>query len=134
MALGQLEIVNSTHDEDPDEPDEADAAASAFGIQIEGPRPGDGGGDVYLWPECLAAWAAWVAVQTQWQLGPSGHRCGLDHAGVIADLRAMGYGPGKRRSLRRIHGEILSMERAALAVWFDQVEREQRAQTRGVNG
>lgn len=66
----------------------------------------------------------WIALQSQWNRGPSGHRIGLDHKSVIADLRVMGFGFGKRRSLRRIHGEILAMERVVLHVWADQLERE----------
>lgn len=38
----------------------------------------------------------------------------------------MGYGPGKRRSLRRVYGEVLAMEREALSVVADRIERERR--------
>ena len=126
-ALGQLVYPSSEDHDQPDEDpdDEADQAAAAFGLSIDGERPADAiGGDVYLWPECLGSWAVWLALQTQWNLGPSGHRAGLDHAAVLADLRAMGFGPGKRRSLRRMHAEVLAMEGAALAAWTEQIERE----------
>jgi hypothetical protein len=102
-------------------------AAAAFGIRIEGDRPADDRTDVYLWPECAASWGAWFVVQTQWRVGPSGHRTGLDHASVLADLRSMGYGPGKRRSIRRVHSEIIAMERGALDGWAETIERDRRA-------
>ncbi len=80
--------------------------------------------EVYLWPECVGSWIAWNAVQTQWRLGPSGHRVGLDHTAVCSDLRALGYGTGKRRSLRRVLGEIIAMEGTVLEVWLEQLERD----------
>lgn len=130
-ALGQLEIeTESHHDQDDEEPDDADLAAAALGLRIESERPAGAEVDVYLWPECLRLWLAWQNVQTQWQLGPSGHRVGLNHVAVLADLRALGFGPGKRRSLHRAHGDITAMERAALGAWFEQIEREQRSKGR----
>jgi hypothetical protein len=116
--------MHPDHEHHPDEPDEADSAAAAFGIRIEGDRPADTAVDVFLWPECVEAWGVWLGLQSQWALAPSGHRCGLRHEAVLADLRVMGYGPGKRRSLRRIHGEIMAMERAALRAWAEELERE----------
>jgi hypothetical protein len=86
-----------------------------FGLEPEGPvleerEP------FYLWPENLAAWTLFMAVQTQWRSGMGG-RDGLDYAGVhivIDQHRAW------RTRRRRIFAGVQIMERACLQAWAEQ--------------
>lgn len=80
-----------------------------------------------LWPECVAVWAVWVALQTQWRYaGMGGAPTGLDYAGVTAWLQAHGYGFGRARNLRETLGHIGAMERAALSAYAEQADKKAR--------
>ncbi|MDD9883423.1 MAG: DUF1799 domain-containing protein [Gammaproteobacteria bacterium] len=46
-------------------------------------------------PENWDTVRAFVAMQTQWRYGPSGHPTGLDYAGCKAAVRALGLRWGK---------------------------------------
>lgn len=74
---------------------------------------------VWLWPENLEVWHAWLGVQTQWRVGMAG-ATGLDYAGVDAALRMSGI-RGERR--REAFGLLQLMERAALAAWAERQSR-----------
>lgn len=74
-----------------------------------------GGGDVhYLWPDNVAAWQAWISVQTQWRVGGMGGATGLDYAGVRAWLDESGAGADERRDWWQA---ICACEREVLDVW-----------------
>lgn len=73
----------------------------------------------FLWPDNVAAWRAWEAVQTQWRIGFSG-ATGLDYAGVRAYLDEIGLAGEERRE---VFAGILACERATL-----DVQAERRAQ------
>lgn len=69
----------------------------------------------YLWPCNVPTWNLWSRVQTQWRVGMAG-ATGLDYAGVWAVLHNSRLRPRQAR----LHFErIQSMERAALKVWDD---------------
>lgn len=78
----------------------------------------------YLWPECVAAWRAWIGVQTQWRSDMAGN-IGLDYAGVRADLRD-GLGLRGRR-LARMWACIKACEAATLEVWAERRKERDRA-------
>jgi len=50
---------------------------------------------VLVLPENWDALRAFIAVQTQWRYGPSGHPTGLDYAGCKVAVRALGLRWGK---------------------------------------
>ena len=83
---------------------------AAFGLVAD--RPPLAPAETFaLWPENVPAFELWLAVQTQWRMGPNGP-IGLDYAGVEAHMRC-----GLRmrpRQLRRRWGELRAMEQAAL--------------------
>jgi len=59
-------------------------------------------------PENWDALTVFIAVQTQWRYGPSGHLTGLDYSGCRAAARAMGL------KWRKVFGNLREMESAAL--------------------
>lgn len=71
--------------------------------------------DVWLWPDCLPAWAAWQAVQTQWRHSASGGITGLCYAGVRAWLCECG--PTSRAQRREFFEAIQACESATLQAW-----------------
>lgn len=71
--------------------------------------------DVWLWPDCLPAWSAWKAVQTQWRTSAAGGLTGLDYAGVRAWLCECG--PPNRAQRREFFEHIQACEAATLAAW-----------------
>jgi len=74
----------------------------------------------YLWPCNVRAWQHWQGVQTQWRTGMSG-ATGLDYAGVHAYLQTMVKSHKQRQT---IFDGIQAAERATLAVWREQAERD----------
>lgn len=70
---------------------------------------------VWLWPDCLPAWYAWQAVQTQWRIGGMGGYTGLDYAGVRAWLDECG--PDKRKTRREWFACFQACEAATLNAW-----------------
>lgn len=90
----------------------------------------DHAGTVYLWPCNVAAWNAFMGLQTQWRTGMAGPT-GLDYQGVLADLR--GGLQLRGQVLRDTWSGIKACERAVLDVWADErVQREEeRQQGRG---
>lgn len=91
-------------------------------------RPaGEAAGPVYLWPCNVAAWHAFMGVQTQWRAGPAGFT-GLDYAGVRADLLA----EHPREVVDAMWAGLKACERAVLKVWAQERERlEVERQRRG---
>lgn len=69
------------------------AVTSALGIQPEGPAADDG--PVYLWPECVGIWTAFLEARTQWRDG----MVGLYWADVLADLRERYPDDAERRDV-----------------------------------
>jgi hypothetical protein len=87
-------------------------------------RPDEGAGVVYLWPSNVAAWSAFMGVQTQWRIGMAG-ATGLDYAGVRADLLTR----MDEAQLREVWSGIQACERAVLGVWTEErlrTEQERR--------
>lgn len=76
--------------------------------------------ECFLWPQNVASWQAWQAVQTQWRSGMSG-ATGLDYAGVRAALDELGFAGDERQAAWR---GIQAAERATLEVWAERRERE----------
>ncbi len=66
-------------------PDELDEDAAAFGIKTAERRD-----ECAVLAENWDTVQAFVAVQTQWRHGPSGHPTGLDYASVRVAVAAMG--------------------------------------------
>lgn len=83
--------------------------------------PGRADGEVYLWPENVAAWGWWLELQTQWRSGMGGHT-GLDYSAALAYLREVAPNDDERREA---FDGIRACERATLDVWAEQREREQ---------
>lgn len=73
----------------------------------------------YLWPDNVAAWDHWGAVQSQWRYGGMGSATGLDYAGVRAYLDEQGL-QGEERS--DIFAGICAAERATLTAWKQKQE------------
>lgn len=128
-ALGKLQTSESDeHTTTPDE--ELDESAAAFGMRVEQSSLPDEQ-VFHLFPESLPSWLLWTTLQTQWRTaGMEGERTGLDYAGVEAYMRAMGYGPGKRRSMRRALADVQAMEVAAMNAWSE-VRRRKAGSRRG---
>ena len=47
-------------------------------------------GDLEVPPDCWPTVMAWLAVQTQWRIAPSGRAIGLDYSAVDVALRRLG--------------------------------------------
>jgi hypothetical protein len=68
---------------------------------------------VYLWPDNVAAWEAFIDLQTQWRVGFNG-RTGLDYAAVLAHLRAVVADDAERAD---IYAGVRACEGGALEAW-----------------
>jgi hypothetical protein len=78
---------------------------------------------VFLWPDCVDAFEAWIGIQTQWRKDGMGGATGLDYSGVGAYLSEHGFKTGSAR--RREAFECLqAAERATLEVWAEQRANE----------
>lgn len=78
----------------------------------------------WMLPESVPVWLLWMRLQTQWRVGPMGHRIGLDYPGVELFLRAMGYGHQRRRSFAKTLLDVQAMESAALSEWAKQAQEQ----------
>lgn len=67
-----------------------------------------------VWAENAEAVETFLALQTQWRLGPMGGYLGLDYPGVQSALAMRGVRKPAER--RRMFDDLQAMERAALAV------------------
>lgn len=74
---------------------------------------------LYLWPDNVPAWEAWLGVQTQWRVGMAG-ATGLDYAGVRAYLDEIGLDGDERSD---VFAGIQACEREVLRVWARKRER-----------
>lgn len=67
-----------------------------------------------VWSDNAETVETFLALQTQWRVGPMGGYLGLDYPGVRAALDMRGV--RKPVDRRRIFDDLQTMERAALAV------------------
>lgn len=72
---------------------------------------------MWIWPDCVPAWNAWQAVQTQWRTSMAGGCTGLDYAGVRAWLCE--FGPQNRAERREWFEHIQACEMATLRALAD---------------
>lgn len=108
MARGHLRFPDTGQ---PEPDDAVTDALAAFGLETQDAVPADD--DFYLWPENVAIFNLWLAVQTQWNTD-TGQRTGLDYAGVVACMGVMQL----RKKDRQEHFYCLQqMERATLDEW-----------------
>lgn len=107
-ALGQIE---SEAEQQQDE-SEVDSAAAAIGLAPAWPATTTE--PLYLWPENVRSWQLFIAVNTQWNVGPTG-AVGLNYLGVEVVMRR-GWRI-KRRDEQRLFNDIQIMERATLRAW-----------------
>lgn len=116
MALGQF----TSEDDAVSDQTEVASALAAFGLVQERAEPLHQ--PYWLWPENVAPWRCWQAVQTQWRHGASGPT-GLDYAGVESWLRLS-------RTPRRLHrtrlAQVQICERAALDAWDERRATQRR--------
>jgi hypothetical protein len=91
------------------------AAAAAFGIRVEDDLELDDD-EYWLWPENDAAFALWLSLQTQWNVGMKGVT-GLHYPGVEACMRLRGTRPKERAGL---FGMVQMMEQVCLEEWAQQ--------------
>jgi hypothetical protein len=88
-----------------------DEAFAAFGlVPEEAPVLED---DFFLWPENVAGFNLWLAIQTQW-LSDMGSRTGLNYPGVDIVLRHL---DAPKKEKRSYFATIQVLERAALEEW-----------------
>ena len=90
-----------------------------LGVAAEAPQ----GEEVFLWPDCVEAFEAWLGVQTQWRKDGMGGATGLDYPGVCACLSERGFKPGSQRRSETFEC-IQAAERATLEVWAEQRAEE----------
>ncbi len=83
----------------------------------------DEGDPVYLWPDCVDAWAHWQSLRTQWRTGMAG-ATGLDYAGVRAYLDEQCIEPGDER--RELFDCIRAAEAASLEAWEERRAADER--------
>lgn len=97
--------------------------AKGFNLAAFGRRTSPPGEElrVYLWPDNVATWNAWLGVQTQWRAGMSGYT-GLDYAGVVSYLRIVCRARGDQ--LAELLRGIQACEIGALRVWAEERSRE----------
>lgn len=93
---------------------------ASMGIVADKPAGLDDG-PVYLWPESVASWNAFLELQTQWRTGMGGPT-GLDYTAVLAHLAESVPRKADRRS---VYSGVRACERATLAEWARQ-RAEQR--------
>lgn len=67
-----------------------------------------------VWPENAETVATFMALQTQWRIGPMGGYLGLDYPGMQSVLAMRGVKKGKAQ--RRMFDDLQAMERAALPI------------------
>lgn len=73
----------------------------------------------HLWPENLAVWEFWRALQTQWMRGGmDGRATGLNHASVWAGIDGL-----RMRGRRWVFEVITQMEQATLEEWHEQAKQ-----------
>lgn len=70
-----------------------------------------------LRPECEAAWAAFMRVQTQWRMGFAGP-VGLDYTACEVKLKALGI------RFKSVAMDLEVIELAALAAWAEERDRD----------
>ena len=99
------------------------AKARTFGL--DAPDPDDD--TAYLWPENVAAWSAFLDLQTQWHISMAG-ATGMPASWVLADLQER-Y-PDRAERLP-IYLGVRACERAVLNAWAERREREHRAAAKG---
>lgn len=66
-----------------------------------------------MWPDNAETVATFLALQSQWRVGPLGGYLGFDYPGLQAALAMRGVKPKARRQL---FDDLQAMERAALRV------------------
>lgn len=71
--------------------------------------------EYWLWPENEEAFALWLGLQTQWNVGMAG-AVGLDYTGVEACMRMRDIGRKKRAELFAM---VQLMEQACLEEWAE---------------
>lgn len=92
-------------------------ALAAFGLAAAIQKPLQT--DIFcLWPCNIVAWQIFMAIQTQWRVGPNGPT-GLDYTAVHAVMQIRGIGSKK---LALVFDQICRMESATLDVWADQAK------------
>lgn len=67
-----------------------------------------------VWPENAETVETFMALQTQWRLGPMGGYLGLDYPGMQSVFMMRGVKKGKPR--RVLFDDLQAMERAALPI------------------
>jgi hypothetical protein len=115
-ARGELEQADPDHDPQAD----YNEALAAFGLQLAAePEAAPGAVDkLYLWPCNQQAWGLWLRLQSQWRVGGSGQRTGLDYAGALAYLHDVAH--IKPKNLPGLFSGLQAMEFAALRAWAEQ--------------
>lgn len=81
---------------------------------------------MFLWPDNVAAWDAWLAVQTQWRQGMAG-ATGLCYAGVQACLDELGLQGDERRHVWQC---VCAAEREVLQASAERRAREEDRRAR----
>jgi hypothetical protein len=84
----------------------------------------------YVWPENVASFRLWNAVQTQWRVGGTGHRTGLDYASMRAKPAVRAVKPAQLRE--ELLADIEAMEVAYLAERMRMLEAEAEKRKRNV--
>lgn len=98
----------------------AEQAQAWLAGQDEGPPAADGqageaepGGPLHIWPENWPALRAWMRLQTQWHLGPTGRMVGLRYP--EAERQVQRLMPGATQvQLDEVMEHLQEMEHAAL--------------------
>lgn len=84
----------------------------------------------YLWPENIASYRLWCAVQTQWRVS-DGQRTGLDYASLRAKPTVRAITPAKRREELLADIEVMEVAYLAERGRMAEAERQKRASQRG---
>lgn len=88
-------------------------------VELQSTAQVDVAEEIYLWPECEAAWRHFWALGSQWHYsgGMDGAKTGLHYACVQAYLDEEGIAAGPER--RELFGLLRVAEEAALQAWAD---------------
>lgn len=113
MACGQLRVEN---DQDEAQQADIDEALAAFGLVAVDPVVAAEETFV-LWPENVAAFNFWRAVQTQWRRDGMGYPGGLDYAGVRTCMALRGV---RKKDRAELFEGVQAMEQATLTAWDKQ--------------
>ena len=108
LARGELRFP----DGDETLPEDAIATAlAAIGLQMESTPAAEE--EFHLWPENVATFNLWLAVQTQWRVGMNG-RTGLDYSAVDVCMRLHQV---RKKEQREMFVGLQAMEQATLDEW-----------------